>query len=184
MIATQILRQEHEGIMKMLVVAETAADQLERGKKVPAKTLAELLEFFQTFADQCHHGKEEELLFPALEAKGVLHSDGPIGVMLTDHERERALIKVLAQATSDYQAGLKGAARQWARAARSYIHLMRGNIYREDNVLFVIAEGLLRPDELDDLAEKFKKLEVERIGRGTHSHLRKMINQMSAKKAA
>lgn len=184
MTATQILRQEHQGIMKMLEVAEAAAEKLEHGKKVTSRTLVELLEFFQTFADKCHHGKEEELLFPALEAKGLRRSGGPITVMLNDHERGRALIRVLAQATNDHQAGLKGAGRHWARAARSYIHLLRGHIYREDNVLFVIAEGLLHPQDQDELAAKFEKLEVEKIDRATHTRLHGMIHHLTAKKAA
>ena len=48
--------------------------------------LDQLFEFFGVFVDRCHHGKEEALLFPALEAVGIGNNGGPIGVML----RERA----------------------------------------------------------------------------------------------
>ncbi len=182
--ATQILRREHEGIMKMLEVAEATAKKLEGGKRVSAKTLDNLLDFFQTFADKCHHSKEEELLFPALETKGIPRTGGPIGIMLTDHEQGRALIKALSQATSDYKANRQGAGQQWARTAWNYIHLLRGHIYREDNVLLAIAEGILRPSEQDELAEKFEKLEVEKVGRGINTRLQGLINRMTAKKAA
>ncbi len=182
--ATQILRREHEGIMKMLEVAEAAAKKLERGTRVSAKTLDNLLDFFQTFGDKCHHSKEEELLFPALETKGIPRTGGPIGIMLTDHEQGRALIKALSQATSDYKANRRGAGQQWARTAWNYIHLLRGHIYREDNVLLAIAEGILRPGEQDELAEKFEKLEVEKVGPGIHTRLHGLINRMTAKKAA
>ncbi len=182
--ATQILRREHEGIMKMLEVAEAAAKKLERGKRVSSKTLRDLLDFFQTFADKCHHSKEEELLFPALETKGIPRAGGPIGIMLTDHEQGRALINALSQATSDYLANRRGASQRWARTAWNYIHLVRGHIYREDNVLLAIAEGILRPNEQDELAEKFEKLEIERVGRGTHTRLHGVLNRVTARKAA
>jgi hemerythrin-like domain-containing protein len=41
---------------------------------------------------QWHHGKEEEILFPLLEKKGIPADGGPLGVMLMEHGRARALI--------------------------------------------------------------------------------------------
>jgi hemerythrin-like domain-containing protein len=182
--ATQILRQEHEGILRMLEVAERVASQLERGERVPRETLANLLEFFQTFADKCHHAKEEGLLFPALEAKGILKSGGPIGIMLSEHTKGRALIQTLAELTSAYASDPRGAGQRWAQAARSYVYLLRGHIDKENNVLFKIAEGVLRPSEQTELSEQFEKLEVEKIGAGTHERLHGMISEMTMKKAA
>ena len=70
-IATDVLRREHDAILRMLEVTELVAEQLDQGEKVKPETLDGLLEFFRLFADRCHHGKEEELLFPALERKGL-----------------------------------------------------------------------------------------------------------------
>ena len=69
--ATEVLRKEHDAILKMLEATETTAAQLARGEKVPDSRLAGLIEFFQQFADRCHHGKEEEVLFPRLVQKGM-----------------------------------------------------------------------------------------------------------------
>ena len=41
---------------------------------------------------QWHHGKEEEILFPLLEKKGIPADGGSLGVMLMEHGRARALI--------------------------------------------------------------------------------------------
>ena len=87
--ATEILRKEHDAILRMLEVTEQVAEQLDRGEKVAPQTLDGLLEFFRLFADQCHHGKEEELLFPALERKGMPRQTGPIEVMLIEHDHGR-----------------------------------------------------------------------------------------------
>ena len=65
-IATSVLRKEHDAILKMLDATEQAARRIESGQTVAPETLQGLLEFFQLFADQCHHGKEEDLLFPLL----------------------------------------------------------------------------------------------------------------------
>src|SRR3989304_1422677 len=91
--ATGVLRQEHDAILRMLEVAEAVARQLDRGENVPADTLAGLLEFFRLFADRCHHGKEEDLLFPLLEKKGLPRAGGPLGGMLGEHERGRPPVR-------------------------------------------------------------------------------------------
>ena len=79
---TGILRKEHEAILKMLGATEAAAHRIQSGGTVPTETLEGLIEFFRMFGDKCHHGKEEDLLFPLLESRGLPRSGGPTGVML------------------------------------------------------------------------------------------------------
>ena len=55
----------------------------------------ELVEFFQVFTDKCQHGKEEGFLFPALMKKGIQKNDGPIGVLLDEHEKGRRYMQQL-----------------------------------------------------------------------------------------
>ena len=85
--ATDELRKEHQGIELMLRVLQAVAEKFKRGERVNTEHLDGILEFLSIFVDKCHHGKEEEFLFPALEAAGVRREDGPIGVMLSEHEQ-------------------------------------------------------------------------------------------------
>ena len=62
---TQMLEDEHRIIAKVVGAATVLADRLEAGQPVDLDTLQGVVEFMRTFADKCHHGKEEELLFPA-----------------------------------------------------------------------------------------------------------------------
>ncbi|MFB3127626.1 MAG: hemerythrin domain-containing protein, partial [Candidatus Acidiferrales bacterium] len=107
--ATAILRQEHDAILRMLDVTDAIVQQLERNQRVAPETLAGVLEFFRLFADRCHHGKEEELLFPLLERKGMAHDGGPIGVMLHEHEQGRSLVRQLGEAADACSTGMPGA---------------------------------------------------------------------------
>jgi hemerythrin-like domain-containing protein len=165
------LRHEHEAILKMLEAAEDVARQLECGERVAKSVLDDLLEFFRLFADRCHHGKEEELLFPVLERKGIPRYGGPLGVMLEEHERGRALISEMLEGTQAYASGAEDAGRRWARAARDYVALLGAHINKENNVLFVMAERVLTSEEQHELARAFEKLEVEKMGAGTHERL-------------
>ncbi len=176
--ATKLLRHEHEAILKMLDVTEKVANRLQRGEAVRQEVLANLQEFFRLFADQCHHGKEEDLLFPLLEQKGVPRAGGPIGVLLDEHEEGRSLIRQMRDAAEAAKSGVTGAGSRWAGAARRYAGLLRGHIEKENNVLFMMAERVLSPREQEQLAEDFEKLEVDKMGVGTHERLHAMMVKM------
>jgi hemerythrin-like domain-containing protein len=177
--ATQILRQEHDAILRMLDTTEETARQLESGARVEPRVLDGLLDFFRLFADRCHHGKEEDLLFPLLEKKGLPRMGGPIGVMLIEHDQGRALIRQMADAAEDYKSGRADAASRWAIAARGYVPLLREHIFKENNVLFVMAERLLSADEQAQLAAEFDKVESEKLGAGTHQRLHALMEELS-----
>jgi hemerythrin-like domain-containing protein len=177
--ATAILRKEHDAILKMLDATEEAARRMDGGAKVKTETLEGLLEFFRLFADKCHHGKEEDLLFPLLESRGMPRSGGPTGVMLHEHEQGRALIKQMAEATEACRRGEK-AESAWAAAARGYTELLRQHISKENNILFVMTENMLTPEEQRQLAAEFDKVEIEKMGAGTHERLHASMDRLVA----
>ena len=169
--ATETLRKEHDAILRMLDASDEVANRLQRDEQVAPEVLGGLLEFFQLFADRCHHGKEEDLLFPLLEKKGLPRSGGPLAVMLHEHTLGRALVRQMAQATQEFAAGQPVAGRRWAEAAREYGGLLRAHIQKENNILFVMAERMLSDEEQTGLTEAFEKVEDEKMGPGTHERL-------------
>ncbi len=175
--ATEVLRREHDGITKVLEVLEVSADRLERGENVPASVLDGLVEFLRVFVDHCHHGKEETALFPLLESRGIPRQ-GPIGVMLSDHEQGRALARELGVAIEAVKSGGTGAGKRLAQVARQYSAHLRSHIDKENNILFVMAERLLSPEEQMRLAEEFERIELEKIGAGEHERLHGLIGEM------
>jgi hemerythrin-like domain-containing protein len=52
-----------------------------------------LVSFFSDYVDRCHHGKEKQHLFPALERRGIPCHGGPLGVMCAEHEQSRTLLR-------------------------------------------------------------------------------------------
>ena len=180
MTATAILRKEHEAILHMLDATEEVARGFDRGERVPPETLTGLLEFFRLFADRCHHGKEEDLLFPILEKKGMPRDGGPIGVMLAEHEMGRSLVRKMEESAETYGAGAAEAGPCWARAARAYAALLRAHIQKENDVLFIMAESLLTETEQAVLAQGFERVEQEKMGAGTHERLHRLMDKLSA----
>jgi hemerythrin-like domain-containing protein len=130
---TDILRAEHQLILRALDVLAAAATLSERGAEMPDAWWSDAVAWIREFADRNHHGKEEDRLFPALVKAGVPKDGGPVGVMLAEHVEGRKLVGAIEAAS--------GASR--ARAARGFVNLLRAHIDKEDNVLFNIADGVL-----------------------------------------
>ena len=99
--------------------------------------------FFREFADRCHHGKEEDLLFPALEAQGFPRDAGPTAVMRMEHEQGRAAVRGMAESLAAAAAGDRAGLEHWLHSARIYIELLRAHIQKEDHCLFGMAEEAL-----------------------------------------
>ncbi len=176
--ATDQLRAEHEGITTMLDILERISGQMASGKPANPDHLDQIVEFLSVFADQCHHGKEEDILFPALEKAGIPREGGPIGVMLSDHEQGRGHIRAMRKALENLKAGRDGA-EEFARAARDYIELLRNHILKENNVLFVMAEKTLTSEEQTRLFEAFETMEQEKIGAGRHEAFHRLMDELS-----
>ncbi len=69
--STQSLRKDHKLIEKVLHALDATLKLLKDGKQIPEQILLPTLDFTQNFTDVCHHGKEEEALFPALEKAAI-----------------------------------------------------------------------------------------------------------------
>jgi hemerythrin-like domain-containing protein len=90
---TEALKKEHQAIKLMLKILDKVCDKLEAKKAVNQEDLNSIVEFIRTFADKCHHGKEEQRLFPMMEKYGIPREGGPIGVMIEEHKLGRNYIK-------------------------------------------------------------------------------------------
>lgn len=176
--ATQNLMDEHRVIERMLKILNVACEKLEIGEKVSPEVFAKAIDFVRTFADGCHHGKEEDTLFPMVEKHGLPRDRGPTGVMMMEHEQGRKYIRGLAEAVEKYSKGDKAVERAILENARGYVSLLSRHIPKEDTILYPLADRMLGPDEQRELLEKFEKIEMEKIGPGKHEYYLHMIKEL------
>lgn len=174
----EVLKNEHRVIERVLDAMEK---QLPR--PVDAKFYRDAIDFLRNFADGCHHAKEEKELFPVLESAGIPREGGPIGCMLDEHEMGRALIRKIE---SNIDAGGKGdaeAASTLRKAAHAYIRLLREHIFKEDNVLFVMADRALGPEEQELMRGAFERADRLNACSSRHEHYVGMAAELSRKSA-
>jgi hemerythrin-like domain-containing protein len=176
---TEILKNEHKVIKRMLQVLGVMAGRLEAGEPVDAGHLEQAVAFIRGFADRCHHGKEEDLLFAEMAAAGMPRHVGPVAVMLAEHDEGRAYVREMAAAAEAYAAGDATAGRRFAAAARGYAALLDQHIDKEDNVLYEMADARLAPAQQDALARGFARVEDELMGPGEHEKFHASAEELS-----
>lgn len=176
--ATQQLKDEHQGVKIALSILDEINKKLKNGEQVNSGHLEDLLEFIRVFVDKCHHGKEEDLLFPAMEKAGVPSEGGPIGMMLEEHNLGRNYVKDFAQAIEEFKKGNPKVAKKIINSLDGYIMLLRDHIDKEDNILYMLADAHLSSKKQDELVKGFDKIEKEKVGLGKHEEFHKMLNKL------
>jgi len=154
--ATAVLRAEHQLILEVASVLERAID--DGGSDSDA--LGDSVAFFRLFADACHHGKEEDLLFPALADQGMPVDVGPIAVMLEEHRVGREFVRRMAEAL---QSGDGGGGADFVDAGRGYIELIRAHIAKEDGILFEMADGMVVGPDCKELCSRYDEVCARRF---------------------
>ena len=169
------LKAEHEGIKLMLKIVGKVCDKPD---DINQEHFTKILEFLKIFADKCHHGKEEELLLPAMVEAGVPKEKGVIKFTLIEHGQGRGYIKGMSEALANLKNGDKKTAGRIVENAKNYIALLTKHIDMENNMLFPMADKVLSQAKQAEIEEGFEQLKVERIGLGKHEEFHKLLHHL------
>jgi hemerythrin-like domain-containing protein len=170
-----LLSDEHRVIERVLAALEKLTT---RPVEKSLDCWKKALDFFSHFADQCHHFKEEKVLFPAMEEHGMPRDGGPIGMMLTEHEEGRGYVRTMTAALTLAEAGNEAAKDTLLNNARAYLRLLREHIQKEDEILFRIADDVIPADEQKALLRSFEEHEAKEIGDGVHEKYLKLVEEL------
>ncbi len=85
----QRLMSEHRLIEKMVNLVQKENERIEASGRVDANFIVNAVDFFRTYADKYHHGKEEGILFKGLSKKKLTESDYNMMLVLTKRTRVR-----------------------------------------------------------------------------------------------
>lgn len=175
---SRVLVDEHATIEKVLDVLERLTQQVRTGGSFPREPLGRCVEFFRFFADACHHAKEEDLLFPVLEQRGIPREGGPIGVMIYEHQLARELTRRMGAALEAFDRGEADAPQALLKAADDYLTLLRAHIGKENNVLFPMGDQFMNPQDRQTLCQKFCEVGCRSFGGKRKEQLEQMASEL------
>lgn len=172
------LKGEHRLIERVLLVLRRLVDRAKAGDGFEIEALTRCVEFVRSFADSCHHGKEEDLFFPVLESRGIPRDGGPIGVMLQEHQLAREYTAEMGHALSAVVAGDRAAEESFLKAAERYLDLLHHHILKEDNVLFTLGEEVLTSEDECSLCAGFSEQDCGSFGGWTRAGLEQLAHEL------
>ncbi len=172
---TAVLRSEHKVILRVIEVLKRLVARAKSGEGFEKHCLSRCVTFFQLFADACHHAKEEDLLFPALEYRGMPRDGGPIGCMLEEHRAAREFTRLMAEAL---EADEEDA---FCSAAKQYADLLTQHIQKEDTVLFTLGDNVLTGDDQESLCGKFCDVGCGTFGGKKQTELAAMADELESR---
>jgi len=161
---TASLKKDHEIIKLVLQAANTCIDLLKTGKEIPPAILLDTVDFITNFIDRCHHAKEEQGLFPALEATGMSRENSVIATMLKEHEEARKIAEQIKGAVESYLASKSEQSMSTLiQYCQAYVNHISKHILKEDTRLFAIAERRLKGKE-SGVKSIVDSIEIEKVG--------------------
>ena len=155
------LMMEHRLIERMVTAIAKEEKRLELGGELDITFLRSAVDFMRTYADQCHHGKEENILFAKLASKPMT-SDMTRSMqhLIDDHKLARGMIKRLDSLANGCDEGPDTLADVQAVLLELAL-LYPDHIAREDKGFFPKAMTYLDSAEREQMLREFEVFEKE-----------------------
>lgn len=170
------LIHEHRLIEKMIGLLRVHLDRLRRGEPPEFAFLDDAADFFLFYADRTHHGKEEQILFPALAGRELTPVHRQLVEVLTaEHARARALVRRLATAAAAGRRGEEQSRETMVAALAELVELYPLHIAKEDADLLIPAMRYFSPQEQESLLREFKDFDQRLI----HHRYRAVVDRWS-----
>ena len=160
MLPIDLLQSEHRMIERMLGLLREELNTINKLKRVNLNLLETTVDFFRFYADRCHHGKEEFILFRTLEKKNLTPElEKIMGELVDNHVKTREWIDSLQSVTRRFAKGEKGAIRELQQLLEDMTANAPKHMEKEEKRLFGPAMQLLSQEEKDALVREEYELD-------------------------
>ncbi|MBN2228991.1 MAG: hemerythrin domain-containing protein [Candidatus Thorarchaeota archaeon] len=146
---------EHRLIERMISVMAKEIERIQSTDTVNPKFIDTAVDFIRIYADQCHHGKEEKILFRDLKKKNLKPDDQRImNELINEHVHGRDLTGRLVAAKKKYELGDKAALEEIVNIMNQLVNFYPKHIEKEDKVFFKSAMKYFNQTEKDAMLEE------------------------------
>jgi len=175
--STAHLRKDHDLIEKVIAAMQTTVSLLKDGKKVPESILLPTIDFAKNFTNVCHHGKEEDTLFPALGKVGIPTNMGPIRMMIMEHETTKKIAEKIEEFAKTYLD--VGDPSNLIEGMELYIEHVKAHLWKENNRLFMMADARLQAygKQVEEELQKTEDIKLAELGK-TRNYYEKLVESL------
>jgi hemerythrin-like domain-containing protein len=155
---------EHRLIERMLSAIKDFLSTIESKHKVDPVFVDTAVDFIRIYADRTHHGKEEDILFRALNNKPLTPKDRQImKELLDEHAFGRQITQSLVNANTRYRQGDGTALAQIIENLRTLTEFYPKHIEKEDKVFFPSSRTYFTDEEDQSMLAAFHAFDQKMI---------------------
>jgi hemerythrin-like domain-containing protein len=168
---------EHRLIERAIGLLKAAANRMRTPRTVDIAFPDDLLDFFRTYADMIHHGKEEEILFRELARKEISEEHrGIMNGLIAEHAYARSAIGGIGRDNVRLRAGDSDALGHMLAQIDELLEMYPRHIETEDKHFFFPVLAYFSRDEQDSMLDEFWEFDKRMI----HEKYRRLIEALEA----
>ena len=168
---------EHRLIERMIRVIETRMETVGRDSESDVLFIDRAVDFIRTYADRCHHGKEEDILFRELADKPLTTDQRRVmDELVEEHVYARGKVAELVAARNRYAAGDRSAVDEIRAALSTIVSFYPEHIAKEDKAFFIPVMAHFSSEEKDRLLQEGVDFDAGLI----HEKYRSVVESMEA----
>lgn len=173
-----LLMKEHRLIERMITLLEMELQQSKKSLIINTELITLAIDFFRTYADRTHHGKEEDILFKTL-SKMKLSEElrRTMNQLLEDHQTSREVINALEDANLRYIQGYHASIHEIHKKLLQLITLYPQHIEIEDTQFFFPVMDYFTSNERDAMLQEFIDFDKNII----HEHYSDLVEKQEKK---
>lgn len=155
---------EHRLIERMIEVIEREVKRIKTEGRTDASFIDRVVDFIRTYADRCHHGKEEGILFRELQKRNLDVTHKKImDELIEEHKKGRQINGRLSEANAGYRRGDPSALGVILECLESLVDFYPKHIEKEDRRFFNPVMGYFTQEEKADMLMEGHEFDRELI---------------------
>jgi hemerythrin-like domain-containing protein len=150
------LMREHRLIEHIVPVLNAELKRIDKWNEANIELLTIAVDFFRTYADRTHHGKEEDILFRELAGKPLSREHkATMNELIQEHIYARKTVSALVAARDAYNGGDKGALKDIVKHVTELVNFYPAHIEKEDQHFFYPILDYFSKQEQDSMLKEF-----------------------------
>jgi hemerythrin-like domain-containing protein len=170
---------EHRLIERLIVLIEKEGSKIENDNLTDIDFIDDCIDFIRTYADRCHHGKEEDILFRDLKNKKLSSEHARIlNELIDEHKHARNITSKLINARNKYFSDTSNTTNQIYsfeiyEYLKDLIDFYPEHIKKEDKEFFLPCMDYFSDKEKEKMLEEFRDFDRKLI----HEKYKKLLEK-------
>lgn len=164
LLPVDLLMNEHRLIERMIKLMRKESERANTAREVDPKFVTTSVEFLQNYADLCHHGKEEGILFKALSQRRLSDADNKMmRELIAEHAYARKTVRNLEKTVGVYIGGEKNAPEGALSLMNALVEFYPFHISKEDKQFFCPCMEYFTETEKEEMTKEFREFDMNLV---------------------